>query len=206
MKKFIIVFMLMVFPFVAQASVMTVSESEQGLPQRPEKAGEDYLNAIKITFLSWSSGSSKVSYERAFPSVKQSGEICAGMIGAGYDKYHNRPLGFTLRYGHKFFIADRDPYSLRGFFVRPELVWSRYFYDRQTDGARTLSSMVSLLATAGYQWTYRRFIADFWVGAGYADGSYCDTYYHHGFQLWNWFGVYNPNIALSFSIRVGLCF
>ena len=60
-------------------------------------------NALKFTFLSWFSGSTKISYERAFPEIKQSGEICAGLISAGYDKYHNSPLGFTLRYGHKFF-------------------------------------------------------------------------------------------------------
>ena len=33
----------------------------------------DYLNSVKITFLSWLSGSTKVSYERAFPGVRQSG-------------------------------------------------------------------------------------------------------------------------------------
>lgn len=182
------------------------NEDVKSVGNRQAAPADDYLNAIKITFLSWSSGSSKVSYERAFPEVKQSGEICAGMIGAGYDKYQNSPLGFTLRYGHKFFVADNDDYALQGFFVRPELVWSRYWYNRSLDGARTLSTMVSLLATAGYQWTYNRFIADFWVGAGYADGLPCETYYHHGFQLWDWFGTKNPNLALSFSVRLGFCF
>ena len=67
-----------------------------------QKSAEQYKNAIKITFLSWTSGSTKISYERAFPQCKQSGEICASVIGAGYDKYKNDPLGFTLRYGHKF--------------------------------------------------------------------------------------------------------
>ena len=39
------------------------------------KSEEPYKNAIKITFLSWASGSTKISYERAFPRVKQSGEL-----------------------------------------------------------------------------------------------------------------------------------
>ena len=83
----------------------------------------DYLNSIKITFLSWFTGSTKVSYERAFPEIKQSGEICAGVISAGYDKYHNDPLGFTVRYGHKFFIG-KDKLSLKGFYLRPEAAYS----------------------------------------------------------------------------------
>ena len=82
---------------------------------------DDYLNSIKITFLSWISGSTKLSYERAFPSWKQSGEICASLISAGYDKYHNHPMGFTLRYGHKFFIKGKDTKSLMGFYLRPEI-------------------------------------------------------------------------------------
>lgn len=32
-------------------------------------SSEDYLNSIKITFLSWFSGSTRLSYERAFPHV-----------------------------------------------------------------------------------------------------------------------------------------
>ena len=31
------------------------------------KAGQPYKNAVKLTFLSWTSGSTKISYERAFP-------------------------------------------------------------------------------------------------------------------------------------------
>ena len=39
-------------------------------------------NAIKFTFLSWSSGSTKISYERAFPKINQSGEmICTHNSG-----------------------------------------------------------------------------------------------------------------------------
>lgn len=84
-----------------------------------------YKNAVKLTFLSWFSGSTKISYERAFPKCKQSGEICASMIGAGYDKYKNDPLGFTLRYGHKFFVAGyKEERPLMGFYLRPEAIYS----------------------------------------------------------------------------------
>ena len=84
------------------------------------EAKEPYKNAVKLTFLSWTSGSTKISYERAFPDIKQSAEICGSVIGAGYDKYHNDPLGFTVRYGHKFFMGKYNPEKpLIGFYLRP---------------------------------------------------------------------------------------
>ena len=173
---------------------------------------KDYMNSVKITFLSWISGSTKISYERALPSIDQSAEICASLICAGYDKYHNNPLGFTIRYGHKFFLADKEKLSLRGFYLRPEVIYSHYTYNAQSNSERTLASMGALLGTVGYQYVYKRFLADFWVGGGYAFGKPADTGYHHGFELWHWLGGYNkeigyhPNVAMSFSIRLGLCF
>ena len=171
---------------------------------RPEPS-RDYLNSVKITFLSWLSGSTKVSYERAFPGVRQSGEICSSLICAGYDKYENDPLGFTVRYGHKFFLPDKDNMSLKGFYLRPELMYSHYFYNHSTDG-RTLANMGALLGTVGYQYLYKRFLADFWVGGGYALGNPAETHYHHGFELWHWCDRVNTNLAMSFSIRLGICF
>ena len=167
---------------------------------------EDYLNSVKITFLSWFSGSTKLSYERAFPQSRQSGEICASLICAGYDKYNNNPLGFTVRYGHKFFLPDNDGLSLKGLYLRPEVIYSHYKYDRKADSVRTLANMGAVLGTVGYQYVYKRFLADLWVGGGYAYGNQAETSYHHGFELWHWFNTYHPNIALSFSIRVGFCF
>lgn len=166
----------------------------------------DYLNAVKVTFLSWLTGSTKISYERAFPELRQSGELCGSLICAGYDKFDNDPLGFTVRYGHKFFMRDNDGKSLMGFYLRPELMYSHYHYTRKADGARTLASMGTLMGTFGYQYVYNRFLADFWVGGGYAVGTPAETGYHHGFALMNLFGNENKNISMSFSIRLGYCF
>ncbi len=169
------------------------------------KSEEPYKNAIKITFLSWASGSTKISYERAFPRVKQSGELCGSVIGAGYDKYHNRPLGFTLRYGHKFFLAGhKEQKPLMGFYLRPELMYSHYDYTHSETKQRTPARMGALLGTIGYQFCIKRFIADAWFGGGYAWGTPAETGYHHGFQLWKWFNRKNDNIAMSFSIRIGV--
>ena len=170
------------------------------------KGYEDYRNSIKLTFLSWISGSTKISYERALPEWRQSGELCASLISAGYDKYDNDPSGFTVRYGHKFFIRRNDDISLKGFYLRPEAIYSHYYYTPRTSTGRTLANMGALLGTVGYQYVYKRFLADLWVGAGYAMGNPAETYYHHGFELWHWFGMENTNLAMSFSIRLGVCF
>lgn len=169
------------------------------------QAGVRYDNAVKVTFLSWMTGSTKVSYERAF-SPHQSAEFCGSMIGAGYDKFQNHPKGFTLRYGHKFFVAGNEEGGLNGLYVRPEAIYSHFSYNAAETGLRTRARMVALLATAGYQTCFGRLLVDAWAGAGYAGGTPADTGYHHGFALWNFFGTKNDNIALSFSIRLGYCF
>lgn len=173
------------------------------MPQRAA-AGEPYTNALKITFLSWSTGSTKISYEKALPQLKQSAEICTSLISAGYDKYQNDPLGFTLRYSHKFFVGNYDVNKpLQGAYLRPEIIYSDYQYTHSVTGHRTPARMCALLGSVGYQHCFGHFIVDGWVGGGYAFGKASETGYHHGFQLWKWFGKRNDNIALSFSIRIG---
>ena len=165
----------------------------------------EYKNAVKITFLSWATGSTKLSYERAI-GHHQTGEICASLIGAGYDKFQNNPLGYTLRYGHKFFVAGNEAGGLKGFYLRPEFIYANYKYNQRDTGTRTQAQMCTFLATAGYQTHFGRFLIDAWAGIGPALGTPAETGYHHGFALWNVFGTRSDNIALSFSIRLGVCF
>lgn len=193
------------FSASADGSAFSVSADASA---RSASTPDNPLNAVKITFLSWATGSTKISYERALPSHHQSAELCASLICAGYDKYDNNPLGFTTRYAHKFFLAWNDERSLNGFYVRPELMWSRYTYDsHELPGTRKLANMGALLATAGVQWSWGHFLADAWFGGGPAIGTpNSETLYHHGFALWNYLGTRNENIAMSFSIRLGYCF
>ena len=170
-------------------------------------AGSDYLNSIKITFLSWATGSTKISYERAIPEHKQSAEICAGLISAGYDKFQNNPVGFTVRYGHKFFIgrySANKPFD--GFFVRPEIIYTYFKYTAKDTKERTTSQIGSLLGTIGYQKSFDRFLVDTWVGAGLALGKPADTGYQHGVKVIDPIKDNISTIALSFSIRLGWLF
>lgn len=173
------------------------------LPQQAS-ANEPYDNALKITFLSWSTGSTKISYERALPQKKQSAEFCGSLISAGYDKYQNDPLGFTLRYSHKFFVGNYDiKRPLQGAYLRPEVIFSNYKYTHSVSSARTPARMCALLGSAGYQHCFGHLVVDGWVGGGWAFGRASETGYMHGFQLWKWLGKRNDNIALSFSVRIG---
>lgn len=204
MKTTISILLIVIFGYLC-ATPALAAKVEKTTEPKAKYQQPNYLNSIKITFLSWASGSTKLSYERAFPRINQSGEICSSLICAGHDKYQNNPLGFTLRYGHKFFLGNKDQLSLRGFYLRPEAIYSYYTYDSKL-GPRTEANMGALIASVGYQYIWRRLLVDAWFGGGYAFGKESDTGYHHGFELWHWLGTYNPNIAMSFSIRLGVCF
>lgn len=199
----IIALCLAVLPLSAKAE--SIADSR---PTREERIASPYSNGIKFTFLGWITGSTKLSYERAYGmKVPQSSELALGIIGAGGDKFGNDPLGVTVRYGHKFFLAGYKPEDpLQGFFVRPELIWTRYEYNAAGTGERALSHMGAVLGTFGYQYTVSRFVADAWIGAGYCLGTPADTGYEHGFKVWDLFNTYNPHVALSFSIRLGILF
>ena len=171
--------------------------SAEGIPARK--------NAIKSTFLSWFTGSCKLSYERAVFN-NQTMELTAGYIGIGFDKHDNNPKGFTARYAHKFILSGNEIRPLNGFYLRPELIYSRFNYDQKDTGVRKTSEMESLVFTVGYQYVVRRFVADAFFGGGYARGNPADTNYQHGFMLWDYFGRYNKHIAMTFGVKLGVCF
>jgi hypothetical protein len=162
-------------------------------------------NAVKTTFLSWFTGSCKISYERAVFS-NQTMEFTGGYIGFGRDKQQNNPKGFTARYAHKFILFGKNHQPLNGFYLRPELIYSDFHCNRKTHDERTLSRMGSVVFTIGYQYAIHRFVADCFFGSGFACGKAADTNYQHGFMLWDYFGTYNKNIAMTFGIKLGVSF
>ncbi|MDO4191181.1 MAG: hypothetical protein Q4D14_05805 [Bacteroidales bacterium] len=162
-------------------------------------------NAIKVTFLSLFTGSTKLTYERAIGQF-QSNEITVGMIGAGYDGKHNKPLGVTARYAHKFIFAGNNTYALNGWYAKPELIYSYFHYNPQDGSPRTYSSMGTIMGLIGYQWAKHLFTIDGFFGLGYAFGKEADTYYEHGFALWNYVGTKNRNLSICFGAKIGLAF
>ena len=162
-------------------------------------------NSVKTTFLSWFTGSCKLSYERAVHS-NQIMEFTAGYIGFGIDGHDNNPKGYTVRYAHKFMLFGNEIQPLNGLYLRPELIYSRFNYDQKSSRERKTSDMKSMIFSFGYQYVIRQFVIDAFCGGGYAWGKECDTHYQHGFVLWDYFDTYNKNIALTFGIKLGVCF
>ena len=165
-------------------------------------------NEIKVALLSIASGSSKVTYERLVGDY-QSIELTVGVIGLGFDILKDSdPKGTSWRAAYKFIFPNQynAANQLCGFYVKPELVWSNFTYDKRDEDFRTKSSMVALFACSGYQWARKRFIIDGYVGIGNSFGRESDTNYHHGFILWKCFGTYCKNIAMTFAIKFGYSF
>ena len=162
-------------------------------------------NAVKATFLSWFSGSSKVSYERAVFD-NQTMELTVGYIGLGHDKYKNDPKGETIRYAHKFIISGNSSQPLNGFYLRPELIYSRFYYNTKGGNSRDLSEMGSIIGSVGYQYVIHQFVLDAYFGGGYTLGKESDTHYQHGFSLWEYFGSLNKHIAMTFGLKLGISF
>lgn len=167
-------------------------------------------NAVKTTFLSWFTGSSKLSYEHAWPRIHQTTELTGSLIMAGYDKYKNNPKGYTVRIAQKFFLAPCKKYGhggywtpLTGFYFRPELMYVNYRYDNKITHARERSEMGCLIGALGFQSCWGHFIADAYFGSGYCWGEVADTGYEHGFSVWDYFGHRNDHLAMSFSLKVG---
>jgi len=156
-----------------------------------------YKNAIKVTFLSFITGSAKVTYERA-TLPHQSFEISAGVIGWGYDKFHVQPKGGLLRLSYKFIFFSKSSAPLNGFYVKPELAFSHFKYNVSNE--RTLSSWVTVMGCSGYQWSKKWLILDGFAGVGIGVGNPTQLQYHHGFidRL--------RCVTLTFGMKVGVAF
>lgn len=191
-NKIIKIFLMILFSL----SLTLNCKSQESLQRR---------NAVKITFLSWFTGTTKLSYERHLLG-NQTGELTVGVICAGFDKFKNNPKGFTIRYAHKFILKNKSDYALNGYYVKPEIVWSNFNYDRRNDELRTKANMAGLFACTGYQWARKKFLVDGYVGVGGSIGQEADTYYHHGFVLWNYFNSFCKNVAMTFAIKFGYNF
>lgn len=164
-----------------------------------------HRNAIKTTFLSIYTSSAKLIYERAIKS-NQTIEGVIGIIGVGMDAWENHPKGALIRYSHKFIFGYDQRYPLHGAYLKPEFALSSFDYDEKGTSNRKHSTKSSLMACTGYQWAKHRFLIDLYFGAGGSVGKSCDTFYEHGFILWDFFGKKNENIAFTAGIKLGLNF
>jgi len=159
-------------------------------------------NIIKVTFLSFITGSTKITYERA-TRPHQSVEITGGIIGWGYDKFSVNPKGGLVRVAYKFILYSKSPSPLNGFYIKPEVAFSHFHYnviDDDFSHNRVLSSWLTLMACPGYQWVKKWFVFDGFAGIGLGMGTNTKFQYHHGFI--DRFKC----LTLTFGMKVGVAF
>ena len=160
-------------------------------------------NEIKVALLCLASGSSKVTYERWMYDY-QSIEMTVGVIGLGFDKLKDsHPKGTTWRVAYKFIFPDGNnaDNQLCGFYVKPELCYSSYYYTHSTL-KRLKVDRVALMWVLGYDWVKNWFVFDVYAGLGLASGNSNCSSYHHGFVCIN----QETPFAFTAGFRVGVAF
>ncbi|MDL2239508.1 hypothetical protein LJC73_04845 [Bacteroidales bacterium OttesenSCG-928-L14] len=167
-------------------------------------------NNFKTTFLSFYTGSAKLTYERALFN-KQSIEITAGYIGVGYDSFNVQPKGALFRLAYKFIFSPNQN-VLTGFYLKPEFAYSEFGYNcvdknlayakysTGNSNTRGRSCMGTLMACAGYQMAKNILVFDAFVGAGFGIGNDAEIQYHHGFI------ERYKHLTLTFGVKVGIGF
>lgn len=162
--------------------------------------------SLKTTFLSWATGSVKLFYEQSV-SNRQTVEGAIGYIGVMHDGKKNNPKGFLLRGSYKWNVAlTSETEPLTGLYLKPEAMFSTFRYDNKETLLRERSSMFALIGEVGYQWVKRGFVLDLFWGIGPALGKEADTWYEHGFMLFDFLGMKSKYIACSAGIKLGCAF
>ncbi len=161
-------------------------------------------NAFKTTFLSFFTGSAKLTYERATVE-HQSFELTGGVIGVGGDKFDMNPKGGLFRAAYKFMFSQPENTALDGLYIKPEYAISFFDHD-MPDHERLHSSKQTVMSCFGWQWSANMMIFDGFVGAGVGWGNPSEAdnpdrlRYHHGFiERFSW-------LTLTFGLKFGLAF
>lgn len=168
-------------------------------------------NDFKITLLSLGSGSTRITYERAF-SNRNSGEVTLGIVGLGWDwMNHSSPHGLLTKVAYKWILAPQLSSSswLAGFYVKPEFVWARFMYGSNRrdefgfpEKCPKLTLQMALLAECGYQLVLDWFVFDVYCGLGPSFGTGNSNNYYHSFMLFPSDGW----LAFTAGFRVGVAF
>ena len=168
-------------------------------------------NDLKVTLLSLGSGSTRITYERAF-SRRNSGEVTLGVVGWGWDwMNHSHPRGMLMKAAYKWrLVPQQSSHSwLAGLYVKPEFVWAQFMYGagnlgrdygRPEHPERTLQA--ALLAECGYQLVLDWFVFDIYCGLGPSVGTGNANNYYHSFMLLPADGW----LAFTAGFRVGVAF
>lgn len=167
-------------------------------------------NDIKITLLSIGSGSTRLTYERAF-TPRTSAELTVGIIGLGVDWiHHTKSRGYLLKLAYKWNVVPmvKANSPLAGFYLKPELVIADFRYalksvvlsEANPYYARTLQG--ALLGEFGYQLLLKWFVFDVYAGLGPTWGNGNEMNYYHGFMRFPKDGW----LSFTSGFRLGVAF
>ncbi len=166
-------------------------------------------NDIKITLLSLGSGSTRITYERAFTPT-HSAELTVGAIGWGWDWVHHlKSQGVLVKAAFKWRVIPQknSPSWLGGFYLKPELIATFFKYqdkakllDEQAEMLRT--RQFALLGECGYQLVLRWFLFDAYAGMGLGFGTGNQYNYYHGFMHM----PQSTPLAFTAGFRIGVAF
>ncbi len=162
-------------------------------------------NDFKFTLLSLGSGSTRITYERAF-SPLNSAEATIGIIGLGWDwMNHSHPRGLLMKLAYKWRIISQRISSswLAGLYVKPEFVWAHFLYDTvRTEKCPEWTLQAALLAECGYQLVISWFVFDIYAGLGPSLGTGNRNNYYHSFMLF----PAGSRLAFTAGFRLGVAF
>ena len=168
-------------------------------------------NDFKFTLLSLGSGSTRITYERAFSRLN-SAEATVGIIGLGWDWMNkSNPQGLLLKFAFKWRLLPHknDSNWLAGFYVKPEFVWTQFRHkwqdqDRWSEQPECPDEtrQMALLAECGYQLLAGWFVFDIYAGLGPSWGTGNWFNYYHSFMLFPADG----RLAFTSGFRIGVAF
>ena len=176
--------------------------------------GKTYENqkqqAIKVNFLAPLTGNMTFSYERLIrPS--RSWEVSLGIIGLGDDIDDEDPRGVFVKFGMKFIKSPdfylkglRYAHVLKGTYVKPEIAFSSYSYDRwdySRDTDREHNWAMAFNIIVGKQYIFNDiFLLDMYFGLGYGFSDNDDTAYHYGFSG----GNSDSALTVTGGLKIGI--
>lgn len=176
-------------------------------------------HALKFNFLAPLTGNTTFSYERLIrPS--RSWEVSLGIIGLGDDIDDEDPRGAFAKFGMKFIKSPdfylkgmRYAHVLKGTYVKPEIAFSAYSYDRwgcydympgysSSDIDRETNWAVALNIVVGKQYVFNDiFLLDMYFGLGYgfSGNKDCEAY-HYGFSG----GNEDTALTVTGGLKIGI--
>ena len=167
-------------------------------------------NDFKFTLLSLGSGSTRITYERAFNPLN-SAEFTLGIVGLGWDWMNDSdPQGLLVKLAYKWRLIPQNGADswLAGLYAKPELVCAHFNYAAKRRPSEPIPKcpettyQIALLAEVGYQLVLDWFVFDIYSGLGPSFGTGNSNNYFHSFML---FPKESP-LAFTAGFRLGVAF